>query len=330
MASEFDSSGFSAVNKYFGNETEKAAGHKKLTASSTADSRGKRRGGVGINNTRNDTAADNIASGLLAKQILSVGRKRSRKNSTEDASEEYESGGFDDHGVHDVDEADGGRTSIVEIKVIASKLRDSEDKTEKPKKKLGKKERERQKHAVNIEVFETNTNQEYHRASDVAMTETSSKGKAPGVTNRIESTGQTTKRKRRKVRSRQKNIRKDNRSIDEKPAHLIAGNPGNRCRPLTQTTRERLNLPPPKPNNYRHKFNKDTGNNSSFFMIDRNPDSNGDDTGITLAIDEFMSNGEKGYIDKSASLNEIKEHESRVNVKKKSSKKKKKRFKNLV
>ena len=52
------------------------------------------------------------------------------------------------------------------------------------------------------------------------------------------------KQKRRKVRSKQKNIRKDNRKT--KPDHLIVGQKKYQGRPLTAETRARLHLPEPK------------------------------------------------------------------------------------
>ena len=54
-----------------------------------------------------------------------------------------------------------------------------------------------------------------------------------------------TKRKRRKVRSRQKNIRKDTRNSSQKPEYLRlrGGLVEYRGRPLTKETREKLNIP---------------------------------------------------------------------------------------
>ncbi|CAM9286804.1 unnamed protein product [Choristocarpus tenellus] len=48
--------------------------------------------------------------------------------------------------------------------------------------------------------------------------------------------------KRKKVRSRQKNIRKDKRSMEQRPAHLRLGDPGFSGRDLTEETRQRLGL----------------------------------------------------------------------------------------
>jgi hypothetical protein len=281
---------------------------------------------VGESLKGNDSATKSLSSDLLSKKILNVGRKRGRDNSNDD--DEYEGDGVDDHGVHDADEVDGGRTSIVKkTKPSAWKKAGGKEKDSKPKKKLGKKERERQKLAAKNEVLDADANQEHS-----AITETTASTKEKEH-NDIKHSGSTkcpiTKKKRRKVRSKQKNIYKDKRSVDEKPVHLIPGNSNFRGRPMTEATREKLNLPAPSPRNkHRNKFtNKDTGDPSSLFTIDRNPDSSGDDVGVTLAIDEFMSNADEGDDDEGASLKESKD--SAVKEKKKSSQKKKKRFKNL-
>ena len=54
------------------------------------------------------------------------------------------------------------------------------------------------------------------------------------------------KPKRRKVRSKQKNIRKDTRGMHEKPKHLRVGASNYQGRPLTDETRAKLNLAPSK------------------------------------------------------------------------------------
>lgn len=51
------------------------------------------------------------------------------------------------------------------------------------------------------------------------------------------------RRPRKKTRSRQKNIRKDNRPLEQRPAHLRAGNPEYCGRDLTEETRKFLGLP---------------------------------------------------------------------------------------
>ena len=50
--------------------------------------------------------------------------------------------------------------------------------------------------------------------------------------------------KRKKVRSRQKNIRRDKRSLEQRPAHLRIGDPEFSGRGLTSETRKALGLPP--------------------------------------------------------------------------------------
>jgi hypothetical protein len=62
----------------------------------------------------------------------------------------------------------------------------------------------------------------------------------------------TKKRYKKKVRSRQKNIRKDHRSVSDRPPHLLI--PGGGGRPLTHATKQKLGLlhpttkPPPTAN----------------------------------------------------------------------------------
>ena len=311
MAAEFDSSGFSAVDKFFGGGGTEREETKKVTT--TAGNRGKRRGGVGASTKSSDTKT--LSSDLLAKQVLTVGRKRSRDDSVED---EYD--GVDDHGVHDADEADGGRTSIAPKK--ASSKTFDKPQTSKPSKKLGRKERERQKQAAKA-GGDVNQKQEHPPPSN--NTETTETAEGADVVNRNNDPSHPKpKKKRRKVRSRQKNIRKDNRSADEKPAHLIPGNRNYKGRPMTQATREKLNLPSPVKKPFRSKWNNDE-KADDLFVIDRDPDSAGDDLGVKLAIDELMGSDDKGDAEKSISIDDEK---PKKNEKKKSSKKKKK-FKNL-
>ena len=66
---------------------------------------------------------------------------------------------------------------------------------------------------------------------------------------------------KRKVRSKQKNIRKDARPLSSKPEHLRLGNPKYAGRPLTTETRQKMKLPPSKTSVHRlladeHKKNR--------------------------------------------------------------------------
>jgi len=318
MTAEFDSSRFTVVDKFFGNETEPTKIHKKSTGSSTADSKVGRRVGVGIsaNNKNVNETVNRQSHNDLARQVLSVGRKRFRDNSAEDTSKEFDGDGFDIHGSHDADEMVDGRTSL---KTNHKKEIEDRIKNTKPKKKLGKKERERQKHGVSVERVEVDAKQ----SGEISITDNSTgdhtKGTGPAKTNG--------KRKRRKVRSRQKNIRKDNRAVNEKPTHLIPGNRNYQGRPMTQATREKLGLPE---NRDRGKSNEITSHGSSLFVIDRGQDCSGDDPGAKLAIDEFLNDAETENFVKSESLENIRPNKANSTEKSNSSKKKKRRFKNLV
>ena len=133
MAAEFDSSGFSAVDKFFGGGTDRAATEeKRVTTSNPSSNRGKRRGGVGVSTKSSDSGSKTLSSDLLAKQVLTVGRKRGRDN--EVVEDEYD--GVDDHGVHDADEGDGGRTSIAPKKPAVSKIAEKSQSSKPSKKRV--------------------------------------------------------------------------------------------------------------------------------------------------------------------------------------------------
>ncbi len=320
MAAEFDSSGFSAVDKFFGGERDRATIDKetRVTASTPFSNRGKRRGGVGVSIKSIDSGSKPLSSDLLAKKVLTVGRKRGRDDVVED---EYDV--VDDHGVHDADEGDGGRTSIAPKKPAVSKSLNETTQTSKPSKKLGRKERERQKQlAAKAEAEKNQEAAPRPPSSDAGVVQNEG---ANDTGNHQDSTQVKPKKKRRKVRSRQKNIRKDNRSAEEKPAHLIPGSRNYKGRPMTQATREKLNLPPPVKKPFRGNFsNNNEANDSSLFVIDRAPDATGDDLGVKLAIDEWMGGDDKGQAENNASNDK-----PETKDKKKSSKKRKRKFKNL-
>ena len=280
MAAEFDSSKFSAIENFFGNETKQSS-VKKLTRSSTADSNVGRRVGVGIggNNKNRNTYANYQSPNLSARQVLSVGRKRSRDNFDEVTSKEYDSNGFDIHGSHDADEMFGGRTSL---ETNHKKELENRVEVSKQKKKLGKKERKRQNHGASVERPKVDPNKEHQPSCEISLTENNT----DNPTTRTKLRTKNGKRKRRKVRSRQKNIRKDNRSVDEKPSHLIPGNSNYQGRPMTKATHKKLNLPQSRE---RCKSNKIKAHGPSLFVIDRGQDYSEEGVGAKLAIDEFMN-----------------------------------------
>ena len=323
MAAEFDVSGFSAVDKFFGNDETK---NKSTISSSSATKEGhvvgskgkRRRGGVGTSTDVDDASKKLLSSDALSKKILNVGRKRrSREDNVDDDEEDenYIDGG--DHGVNDDDDEmiDGGRTNIVEKSTLSKKgkiVAGSSDKltndqaivgSKNPKKKLGKKERQRQKQqeetsaaATQVEVFEPVAENSAHEQDDETRDSAAedTKDSAGLITHNNTEKYPGAKKKRKKVRSRQKNIYKDNRTKDEKPAHLTRGNPNYQGRPMTEATREKLNLPPPT-KKIRPSYNNSSKNQdgNTLFVIDRSPDSpvggGGDDVGVKLAIDDFMN-----------------------------------------
>lgn len=81
------------------------------------------------------------------------------------------------------------------------------------------------------------------------------------TTNISDNGGAVKKKKRIKTRSKQKNIRRDNRPDDKKPSHLKFGSKDYLGRPITPQTREKLSLPPKKSRdanfNHRNQFNSD-------------------------------------------------------------------------
>ncbi|MGK3738247.1 MAG: hypothetical protein ACI8RD_004934 [Bacillariaceae sp.] len=358
MAAEFDISGFSAVDKFFGNDGTENKSTERISSSSATKEQGhvvgskgkRRRGGVGTSNDGGDDSKKLLSSDMLSKKILNVGRKRrSREDDVDDDDEDYIDGG--DHGVNDDDEEmiDGGRTNIVEKSTLSKKgksVTGSSDKLtndqaiEGKKKKLGKKERQKQKlqeetsAAVRLEVFEPVAESSAHEQDDAEDTKDSS-DKTGLITHNNTEKYPSSKKKRRKVRSRQKNIYKDNRTRDEKPAHLTKGNPNYQGRPMTQATREKLNLPPPTKKIRPHSYNNNSSKNqddNTLFVIDRSPDSpvggGGDDVGVKLAIDDFMNT------DDTTNSKEIKDDDNKDLKKKKreksagAKKNKKNRFKN--
>eukprot|EP00539_Tryblionella_compressa_P004348 CAMPEP_0178751524 /NCGR_PEP_ID=MMETSP0744-20121128/10572_1 /TAXON_ID=913974 /ORGANISM="Nitzschia punctata, Strain CCMP561" /LENGTH=368 /DNA_ID=CAMNT_0020405175 /DNA_START=201 /DNA_END=1308 /DNA_ORIENTATION=- len=252
---EFDSSAFSAVDKFFGHD-DKTGGEKRIqgttgeaavSSSSFLAAKGKARRGVG-----NTVLVHSKASSLLTQRFLKLGKNRSRDHhdDDDDASNVAEKDNEDD----DDDEFDIGRTAIAESrkkqvnKDSNPKQQHQQDTeaTKKMKRKLGKRERQSQAskttHSDEKAPSEPTHNQSLAAGGGDA---TDSCPVEPTDVDATTSKKSSQPRKRRKVRSRQKNIRKDNRAVNEKPAYLIPGTPNYQGRPLTQATREKLSLPPP-------------------------------------------------------------------------------------
>jgi hypothetical protein len=212
--SEFDAAGFSAIDQFFGDggKESKEAGTQITTV--TSASKGTRRG-VGSSVPSNAVHRD------LTSKFLAVGRKRRR-------------GDEDNEDVHDAnsdadedDEEEAGRTAIAEPS-NTSRTDSNTSNTPEPKQKLGGKERK---------GFLQPTKED-------GSAKENSKTSNDAVVDGDVQTESVKKYKRRKIRSKQKNIRKDNR--EQKPAHLMVGGRNYQGRPITVETRTKLNLPAPK------------------------------------------------------------------------------------
>lgn len=274
MTAEFDTSRFSAVDHFFG---EDGGGdgrpRSRETPAGTANTndgngvRGKRRGGVGAEPPPSSSSSSLRAS-VLNDRVLKVGRKKRSRNGGEDDDDDedmdIEDSLRDDDDDDDNDDNDlaGGRTAITE-KAVAGRRSHTEKKGDIAKnsvRKPGKKERQREKETAptdsDIEGIETKA--ENLVPADRSLTDSAGKSLSlsaqshgnddeAGENDRgaAEGPSSSQRRKRRKVRSRQKNIRKDTRSVRDKPAHLIPGTPLYHGRPLTQATRDRISRPVP-------------------------------------------------------------------------------------
>jgi len=194
------------------------------------------------------------------KQILSIGKKRQRLHDEDDAIED----GSD--GYNSSSDEEEGRTSAVREKkkrpiiqpsvAAVAKPVASDDVTpdvieptpsKKKKKKKGKKERAKENNESAAEPSKvTTTDAPSEIKEDAKGKDTAS---APAVEaadddpKKSDTTSNPTpKRKRRKVRSRQKNIYKDNRAANDKPDYLVPGKSDYNGRPMTKETRKRLGL----------------------------------------------------------------------------------------
>lgn len=223
MPVEINKSAFAAVDALFGGEEPSEVKPQKTAIDSS------QRLGVGAK------AAPRHLDPVSSK-ILQVGRKRQRENESHVEETAFESIVHDEN-----DEDDLGRTAIESTnnKGAVHPPAESLDTTTNKRKK-GKKERALKKQSANGKEGDQN---------DSAHTDNrSAKDTDPSPNTDAEHEGKisnsSTKRKRRKIRSKQKNIYKDQR--EKKPDHLIVGNKNYQGRPLTAETRAKLNLPVPK------------------------------------------------------------------------------------
>lgn len=204
---DLNTGAFSAVESFFGVTTETQTTSKPDPKPPLLLKHS--RLGVGVRPT---TSKSLDTASIDAKRILQVGRKREALSDEEEASAV--------HSEHSDDEEEFGRTAIHEKSdpPIVKEL-------PKKKRKLGKKERQKQQQN-SVEATETVTEETTNDPSFIKSNQTELPQR---------------KRRRRKVRSRQKNIYKDHRDV--KPDHLTIGSVNYRGRPLTQETRQKLCLP---------------------------------------------------------------------------------------
>lgn len=180
----------------------------------------------------------------IKKQILSVGKKRRHDNFHGDDDDDDDVADNDDSSSSD--EEEGRTTAVKERKqktvrakspvetVVHDDVPTNDTKT--IKKKKGKKERSREQQATQDDVASARED-----ATAAAPSSTASADKDE-VINTSDRNKTNQKRKRPKVRSRQKNIAKDNRAANDKPSHLVPGRDDYAGRAMTQRTREKLGL----------------------------------------------------------------------------------------
>lgn len=311
MASEFDQKGFSAVAAFFGKEGQspKDAGgpspegktsSKKL---SQQNKRGANRLGLGASSKDKSTGAP-IAGGAAdaKKQILGVGRKNRGRGRQHEDDDEASAG--DDS---DSDDNEEGRTVAVKQ---AKPKEDAEDAAlrKAPRKKRKKKKKGGQEHQMQEVATSDRASGKEEGESRPSKADEETKAKiedGPIKRNEMETANdvapQETARKRRKVRSRQKNIRKDHRSDAEKPAHLLLGGEAYAGRSMTRETRQRLNLPESKARS-RHSRMVKRSIDGEGVVAPAAPggQSGGGGYDLGLAIDDYLDvGGEAAVAEKS-------------------------------
>ena len=247
MSTEFDSKGFSAVSSFFGDQ-----GLKEETAQDIKPTPKKRnRSGLGAKETFNDNGLDALESAETRKKILSIGKKRKKDD---DSDAEVDSS-------DQSDEEDQGRTSIKKKeKKLSSAATDvtalvDEAQVKKPKKKKKKGKKERMAEKESQEIVENQMKTDDPSGTEQGMVaENEGEAEAEAVEPKqgdeannhegnasLDHAGK--KNKKRKIRSKQKNIKKDTRPSSEKPDHLKVGSKSFAGRPMTKETREFMNLP---------------------------------------------------------------------------------------
>jgi len=285
----------------------------------------KSRSGVGSSSSTLKHSLSLLSPDQTAKKrILSVGNKRKRNNNDDDDDDDdngedsevkgTQSGGEIEKS--DDEDHDEGRTSAIKQKTIKDSniteiaMKTKETKTKKKKKKKSKKERLREAETdVNKSkdsekmggdkgvTAEGQDKKDLDQTTNDPPTETEiaeSVEKDQNGNDTIDDAKaqnlaktKSQKGKRRRVRSKQKNVRKDTRNSNQKPDHLKLGSATYRGRPLTKETRSFMNMPESRTSSIRRE---------KIQLKDSNKDLNTseDDIELTkLGIDDLLGDDEK-------------------------------------
>jgi hypothetical protein len=311
-----------AVANFFGTTTARTTTKKTPTDPKLAVRSKHRTAGVG-----SLTVVDGANSqDTRLKAILRVGQKR---RSDDNADDELDSSELNVEHVDDDDDDDECRTGIDDNK--QNKLGIATEPTIPSKKKKKKGKKERQQDAVGTPLSEiTQTMPPGGAIIDENLDLGDTTKTSPAGTER------TRRRHRPKVRSRQKNIYKDTRPMDQKPIHLIPGKEFG-GRPLTAETRTKLvDIIPPKQQQQQQQHarqyhdNRRHNNDALSMLDDANHDANhggsrSDEGG--LAIDDLLADD---YDAKLADKTHAAEPKSTRNKSKVTKVKRRPKYKNLV
>jgi len=216
----FDSGGLSAVTTFFGGETSQSSQLHDASEKKNAFSPRLNRIGLGAESIRKLSNIGQVENDGTLKKILSVGRKRNRNEGDDSDVEECSVCSNDED-----DSEDEGRTTAIKNRKRVSISKDNIKEETKKATKAGKKERLLAK--------------KMKEKLDADSTKQTTESPSSNVTLVVKKN----KRKKPKIRSRQKNIRKDTRNSGQKPDNLILGKGTFNGRPLTKETREYLKLP---------------------------------------------------------------------------------------
>eukprot|EP00566_Odontella_aurita_P019264 CAMPEP_0113559870 /NCGR_PEP_ID=MMETSP0015_2-20120614/19128_1 /TAXON_ID=2838 /ORGANISM="Odontella" /LENGTH=318 /DNA_ID=CAMNT_0000461537 /DNA_START=125 /DNA_END=1081 /DNA_ORIENTATION=+ /assembly_acc=CAM_ASM_000160 len=297
MTTDFDKQGFSAVAAFFGKEGESSGDKPRSrrdeeTTRAFPQGRGNR---LGLGASSSSKSRDGLAEDLDArKQLLGVGRKKRGRGQHDD---DDASGSYAEDGGDSDDDEEEGRTVAVKQPKVKEVVDPAICEARKKKKRKKKKKKDLQEQPQGDDtvanraaqrkesggILPQKTNDANAQKEDRAATEKRGDGEGADISLK------RARNKRRKVRSRQKNIRKDNRTDAEKPSHLVPGRDQYAGRSLTQETRKRLNLPESKTRS-RHVQMARGNIDSNGMTADRA--SGGESYDLGLAIDEYLDIGD--------------------------------------